>query len=75
MNRNDLIDLIQRRARIAMVLTNMLKEDAAKLYEQTQGDDLVIFEDSISDLKRGVNQLNEVVNYLEYYLYLLKKYA
>lgn len=75
MNRNDLIDLIQRRARIAMVLTNMLKEDAEKLYEQTQGDDLVILEDSISDLKRGANQLNEVVNYLEYYLYLLKKYA
>lgn len=75
MNRNNLIDLIQRRARIAIVLTNMLKEDAEKLYDQTQGDDLVILEDSISYLKRGANQLNEVVNYLEYYLYLLKKYA
>ena len=58
-----------------MVLTNMLKDDAEKLYDQTHGDDLVILEDSISDLKRGASQLNEVVNYLEYYLYLLKKYA
>lgn len=58
-----------------MVLTNMLRDDAEKLYNQTRRDDMVILEDYISDLKRVANQLNDVVNYLEYYLYLLKRYA
>ena len=75
MEHKELKMIMRGKARLSRGLVNLLKDDTEQIYNDVNVFDIISLEESIRDIKRTLQQLQDATTDLEYHLYLAKQDA
>lgn len=64
--------VMRSKARLTKGLVNLLKDDTEQIYTDVTKFDALGLEETVRETKQTIQQLNDAITDLEYYLYLVK---
>lgn len=72
MDYKELKMVMRSKARLTKGLVNLLKDDTEQIYTDVTKFDALGLEETVRETKQTIQQLNDAITDLEYYLYLVK---